>query len=275
MTPRCAACLVAALTCALDVSVRAQEPLRAFEAVSIRRSTNPDTDFSFGTRPGGRYVLVNASIISLVRAAYPVESSEYIGGPDWLRNERYDVTAIGPAGTERADIEPMLRTLLAERFHFKGRYETEVRAVYNLVLARGDGKLPPGLRRIDIDCEARRDANVRGDKPPELPRLPSGILPCSIAMSYSDAVTVRSGGRTMAEFAQIPLTAMTERVVVDKTGLEGYYEFEVKFTEKPEADTDLPSLFTALQEQVGLKLESARAPVRVFVIDHIERPTEN
>ena len=247
---------------------------RTFEVVSIRRSTNPDTDNSWGTRPGGRWVLVNASIMALVRAAYPTDSSEYAGGPDWLRNDRYDVTAVGPAGTTRADIEPMLRALLSDRFNFKGHYETPERSVYHLVLARADGKLPSGLRKIDVDCEARRDATVRGDKVPELPRLANGMPPCSIGMRYADALTISSGGQTMTQFAQT-LGGTAGRVVLDRTGLQGYYEFQMTLSANPQADTDRPSLFTALQEQLGLKLESERSPVRIFVIDHIDRPSEN
>jgi uncharacterized protein (TIGR03435 family) len=253
-----------------------QQTSRTFDVVSIRRSTNPDTDNGWGTRPGGRWVLVNASIMVLVRAAYPTDSSEYIGGPDWLRNDRYDLTAVGPEGTTRAEIEPMLRALLAERFDFKGHYETREQPVYHLVLARQDGKLPSALRSVDVDCDARREATVRGEKVPELPRVANGMPPCAIGLSYADGVTLRSGGRTMNEFAQATLTSLAERVVVDRTGLQGRYEFDMKFSANPQqADSSLSSLFTALQEQLGLKLEPARGSVRVFVIDQIERPSEN
>jgi uncharacterized protein (TIGR03435 family) len=247
---------------------------RAFEVVSIRRSTSDDTGGGWGERPGGRWGMVNASILALVRAAYPVESSEYIGGPDWLRTERYDVTAVGPPQTTRADIPQMLRRLLSERFRFNGHYETVERDVYNLVLARPDRKLPSGLRKVEIDCEARRAANLRGEKLPELPPPGSGASPCSIGMRYAETATIRSGGRTMAEFAQT-LGGPAGRVVIDKTGLTGYYEFEMTFSPNPQAGGDEPSVFTALQEQLGLKLESARTNVRVFVVDEIERPTEN
>ena len=271
MTTRWSCLTVVALSVGV---VTAQQAPRAFEVVSIRRSTNPDTDWSSGARPGGRWVLINGGILRIIRLAYPAESSEYVGGPEWLRSERYDVTAVGPPGTTRADLEPMLRTLLTERFNFKGHYETPDRPVYDLVLARGDGKLPPGLRRIDIDCEARRDASVRGEKPPETPRPANGAAPCSIQMSYADGARIRSGGQTMAEFGQV-LSGLAGRVVRERTGLAGYYEFDMRFTTNPQTDGNDPALFTALQEQLGLKLESARGPVRVFVIDQIERPTEN
>lgn len=266
-------CLLATIVLSVG-SVGAQEGTRTFEVVSIRRSTNPDTDWSSGARPGGRWVLVNGGILQIIRTAYPAESSEYVGGPDWLRRERYDVTAVGPPATTRADLEPMLRALLAKRFNFKGHYETLERPVYDLVLLRAGGPPPAGLRRIDIDCEARRDANVRGAKPPETPAPASGAAPCSVQMSYSDRARIRSGGQTMAEFARL-LTGQAARVVRDRTGLAGYFEFEMTFTANPQADGNEPSLFTALQERLGLKLEPSRGPVQVFVIDQIERPTEN
>jgi uncharacterized protein (TIGR03435 family) len=93
-------------------------------------------------------------------------------------------------------------------------------------------------------------------------------------VAYAETAAIRSGGRTMTEFAQT-LTGAAERVVIDRTGLEGFYEFDLTFSENPQANTDAPLLFTALQEQLGLKLESSRARVRVFVIDQIDRPSEN
>jgi uncharacterized protein (TIGR03435 family) len=250
------------------------QPTPTFEVVSIRPSRSDDTGWRVGAQPGGRWVLVNAAILALVRAAYPTDSSEYSGGPDWLRSERYDVTAVGPAGTGQADIEPMLRALLAERFRFKGHYETAERPVYNMVLARADGKLPPGLRKVDLDCEARRDANVRGEKVPELPRRPNGQLPCGYGMRYTDSAQITAGGITMATLART-IQSTAGRVIADKTGLDGYYEFTLSFTDKPSPNTDHADIFTALQEQLGLRLAPAVGTVQVFVVDHIDRPTEN
>ena len=264
--------LIAAVVAAQAAA--AQQPGPSFEVVSIKRSLSEDTGWRVGAQPGSRWVLVNAAILALVSAAYPADTSEYIGGPEWLRTERYDLTAVAPPGTTTAQMEPMLRALLAERFRFKGHYEMVERPVYHLVLARAGGTPSAGMQRVDLDCEARRNANVRGEKPPELPRRANGQPPCAYSMRYNDSAQILSGGITMATLART-LQGPSGRVVADKTGLDGYYEFTLSFTENPAPDTNLPDVFTALQEQLGLRLAPASGSVRVFVIDEIERPTGN
>ena len=122
------------LVATLAVSVAAQEPQPTFDVVSIKRSSPNAKGISSGVQPGGRYILRNASIATLVGAAYPSDISEYPGAPDWMLNDRYDIEAVPAPGTSRPDIEPMLRTLLAERFKFKGHYESPERPIYELVL---------------------------------------------------------------------------------------------------------------------------------------------
>ena len=257
------------------VAAAAQEPARTFDVVSIKRSV-PDTrtGSSIGIQPGGRFVMVNGRIAGLISTAYPTDVSEYIGAPDWITVDRYDVTAVAPPGTTRADIEPMMRALLAERFNFKGRYETRQEPVYELVLARPSMPLPSALRRVDVDCDARREAGVRGEKLPELPRLSNGQLPCSMSMNGSDFLKITSGGMTMANFGR-SIQSLAGRVILDRTGLEGSYEFTVSFTQNPGPNSEHVDVFTALREQLGLELRGARGPVRMLVIDHIDRPTEN
>lgn len=252
----------------------AQEPARTFEVVSIRRSSPDSSGASVGIQPGGRFVLRNASLVGLLGTAYPTDVSEYPGAPDWVMNERYDLQAVAPPGTTRAEIEPMLRALLAERFDFKGHYESPERPIYHLVLARPARGPSAALKRVDVDCDGRRAASTRGDKVPELPRRPNGAVPCGYNMNGGDSLRISSGGMTMATLAR-SIQGHTERVVVDRTGLDGAYEFALEFASKPGPNSDHVDVFTALQEQLGLKLESARGPVRVLVIDHIERPTEN
>ena len=267
-------CLAIGVACMAAVAA-AQEPARTFEVVSIKRSV-PDaqTGSSIGIQPGGRFVMVNGRIAGLIGTAYPTDVSEYIGAPEWINVDRYDVTAAAPPGTSRADIEPMMRALLAERFNFKGHYETREQPVYELVLARPSEPLLPTLRKVDVDCEARRAAGVRGEKLPELPRLSNGQTPCSMSMNGSDFLKITSGGMTMASFGR-SIQSLAGRVIVDKTGLEGRYEFTLSFTQNPGPNSEHVDVFTALREQVGLELRAARGPVRMLVIDHIDRPTEN
>jgi uncharacterized protein (TIGR03435 family) len=256
-------------------AVSAQGPAPTFEVVSIKRSV-PDAaaGSSIGIQPGGRFVMVNGHIAELISTAYPADVSEFIGAPDWVNTDRYDITAVAPAGTARGDVEPMLRSVLAERFKFQGHYETRERPIYELVLARSGDQTPAGLRRIDIDCEGRRNARVRGETVPELPRLPNGLTPCSMSMNGGDALEITSGGMTMSDLGR-SIQGLVGRVVVDKTGMKGHYVFTLTFASAPRPDSDHVDAFTALQEQLGLKLESGRGNVRMLAIDHIERPTEN
>jgi uncharacterized protein (TIGR03435 family) len=246
----------------------------AFEVVSIKRSASNATGGSVGAPPG-RFVMVNMDIRPLIGTAYgdDVDTSDYIGLPGWATTERYDVEARAPEGARPDDLGPMLRTLLAERFAFKAHVETREQLIYELVRADPDGLLSPGLEKVEVDCDTLREARRRGERP-ELKPLASGLFPCDMSMRGGAGMEIRSGGLKMADFAR-SIQSGTGRILVDKTGLGGYYAFKLTYTGNPSPDGDMPSLFTALQEQLGLKVQSATAPVRVLVIDSVERPTPN
>ena len=264
--------LVLVLLATVQVAGGAQ-PSPAFEVVSIKRSSPEATGGRVGAPPG-RFVMVNMDVRPLIGTAYDedIDTSEHVGLPSWTTTERYDVEAKAPDGARPADLAPMVRRLLAERFAFKAHVETRDQPIYELVRVNPDGPLS-GLQRVEIDCEALRTARQRGEKP-ELTRLASGLFPCDMSMRGGAGMEVLSGGMRMSDFAR-SIQAGTGRILVDKSGLEGYYAFKLAYTGRPSPDSDLPSLFTALQEQLGLRLQSATAPVRVLVVDHIERPTEN
>ena len=266
--------LAVAIGIAATVRPGAGEPQSVtptFEVVSIKRNTENPPRASIGIRPGGQFVMVNMEIRALLGSAYPTDTSEYIGAPDWVLTDRYDIIAKAPEGTAREDMQPMFQALLAERFKFKGHYETREEPIFALVLAREDGRLGPEIQKIDVDCAARTAAARRGESLPPLSTLPNGMVPCSMKAGGGQIV---SGGMTLAGLAR-SVQGGTGRVIVDRTGLDGNYAFTLTYTSNPQPDSDRPSIFTALQEQLGLKLESARGPVRVFVIDHVERPTED
>lgn len=258
------------LAAMMIVATEAQQS-QTFDVVSVRRSTSGEVGGRIGIQPGGRFVMVNMEIRSLIGSGYPTDTSEFVNAPSWIFTEKYDITATAPPNTSRADMEPMFRALLAERFKFKGHYETREQPVYEMVLARADRALPAAVKTLDIDCDARRTASLRGEKLPELAPLQNGMPPCSMSMSGTQLI---SNGMTMANFAR-SIQGSTGRVIVDRTGLTGHYAFTLNYTSAPRPDSDVPSVFTALEEQLGLKLQSSRGPVRVLVIDAIERPTEN
>jgi uncharacterized protein (TIGR03435 family) len=239
----------------------------AFEVASIKPNDGSTPGGSLGLLPGGRYVAINQPLISLVRMAYPAMSRDVVGAPSWLTAERYDVNATAGREATRPEIQQMVKTLLDERLKLSAHVEEREQPVYNLVLARSDGRLGPEIRESAFDCDvvsqrARQGERVLAD---------NGAPACG--MSASGGVT-RVGGQTLAILAASISGGSVGRIVIDKTGLTGRYEYVLKYSSNPERQTDdTPSLFTALQEQLGLKLEPSTAVVTVLVIDHVERPT--
>jgi uncharacterized protein (TIGR03435 family) len=194
--------------------------------------------------------------------------------PDWVDTERYDIRAKAPDGVEVfPNMAPLLRSLLKERFGFRSRPEQRDLPVYDLMLARSDRRLGPKISQASVDCGAR----TTGAPPP---KGPSGEELCGITQGPG-RIIVR--GYSLARFSQ-SLIGQVQRMVVDKTGLPGPWNLEVLYTpDQPVAlngaivppNPDAPSLFTALQEQLGLKLEASRGSVDVLVVDRLERPTED
>jgi uncharacterized protein (TIGR03435 family) len=266
------------------VVVSAQERIPAgppangpsFEVVSIKRVADVRSQRSVGERPGGQFVLSGMAIAPLIRSAYPADTSDLIGAPDWVSNEVYDVTAKAAGEVSRDQMTAMLQSMLAERFKLTVHYELQERPVYALVLARADGRLGPDLRRSELDCDAIQAARRAGSKEP-YPATSNGAPACGMSMRGEQGMTVLLGARPLSTLAG-SLGSGTGRVVIDKTGLKGNYDVTLRYSERPSPNAPLdapPEIFTALQEQLGLKLEPDRAPLKVLVIDRIERPTEN
>jgi uncharacterized protein (TIGR03435 family) len=275
---------VLALLVVVALGVNAQERIPAgpqpggptFEVASIKRVNDVRANRSVGTQPGGRWQLSNMAIAPMIRTAYPSDTSDIVNAPDWVMNETYDVMAKAAGEVSREQMELMLRALLAERFKLAVHYEIQERPVYALVLARGDGRLGPDIRKSDLDCEAIRAARKASPGAP-LQRAANGAPACGMSMQGAAFMTVQTGGQPIANFAS-SLSGSAGRQVVDKTGLTGNYEITLRYSERPPSDATAdapPAIFTALQEQLGLKLEPDRAPLRILVLDHIERPTED
>jgi uncharacterized protein (TIGR03435 family) len=220
------------------VSIVAQVP--RYDAASVRASEPGALGSSWAGR-GSVLTIQNYSLLEIIRGALQLPPYRVVGGPDWIANARFDIVARAPEGVTR-DIA-MLRALLTERFGLKTHTETRQIPIYTLVLARSDRRLGPQLRPSKTDCAVTRcTATVLSGK-------------------------VQTNGYSMAQLAGI-LTANTDRMVLDRTGLEGVYDLELAWSLD-----DSPGLFTALVEQLGLKLEPGVGPVEVVVIDAVQRPT--
>ena len=203
---------------------------------------------------GSSYRCVNVPLIRVIRLAYaPIQ--EFVGGPGWIESDRYDIVAKAEGTPTRPQLQLMLRSLLADRFKLVVHKETREKPAYALVLARPDGKLGPALRKSEVDCSpANRD------------KAPKGA--CGFRAGQG-LITSRSATMEMLASELI----MTGRLVLDRTGLTGAYELDLRWT--PDEFETGAALVTALREQLGLKLEAIRAPVEVIVVDKAERPSEN
>lgn len=216
--------------------------------------------------------MINSPVSTLIRAAYPAPLRELVNAPAWVMSERYDVTAKADGSPNREAMTLMLRSLLADRFKLSAHYETREAPVFALVVARADGRAGAGLRQSTVDCDALSEARRAGRQPDVAP-LASGASPCTWSAQFSDAATVSFGGLPLSRLPEA-IGEQDGRVVIDRTGLTGTYEFTLRYApDQRTTSGELPSLFTALEEQLGLKLVPDRAPLQVLVIDHIERPT--
>jgi uncharacterized protein (TIGR03435 family) len=284
-------------------SLRAQGPsvviapadAPAFEVVSIRENTSPvldPEDSSFGFMPGGRFVTTNWPLFRLILSAFALQPQQLVGVPDWVATARYDIaaqatealsmTAAGAPGPGQLAIQRML----ADRFQLAVHTEARELPIFALTVARSDGRLGPKISKSATDCDAITKANMQARSDAErieVPRLPDGRSACVFSHRFGRML---GGGTTMANLAQ-QLSRISSRIVHNRTGLQGGFDLELEFTPDQAVyrdgapppgtplDPSAPSFFTALVEQLGLKLEAIRAPVEVLVIDRIERPSEN
>ena len=256
-------------------------PNPSFEVASVKPNTS-NSGSSSARSVKGSFTILNQSARMVIVNAYDVLPERVVGGPSWIDNTRFDVNARAPEGTPDSQLPLMMRTLLAERFKLVARTEMREQPVYALILAT-PGQLGPNLKpSADCNKAAQSSFGPRGFGPGASPGLappPQGQLPACGVRSSSDGrgTTIFGGARTMADLART-LDGTGGRVVVDRTGLTGTFNFELRYARDnlqspPGNDSDLPTVFTALQEQLGLKLESERGPVEFLVIDSVEPPT--
>jgi bla regulator protein blaR1 len=264
----------------------AQQPPLAFETASVKPNKSGAEERLIRLDPrGGSLAVTNLQLRALITFAYEIQNFQLAGGPDWIASDRFDILAKPerevPATGAQDPLRMMLRTLLADRFKLVMHKETKELPIFELVLAREDGKLGPRLRPAAVDCEARAVA-ARAGTPPPSSSGPPGPGSCGTTMN---PVSLRGGGATMARLASM-LEGPAQRLVIDRTGLTGNWDLEVNYTpdrsqlppgvELPSSlDPNGPSLFAALEEQLGLKLRPARGPVEVLVIDSVQQPTPN
>lgn len=242
----------------LQFAAFAQNAPKTFEAATIKL-TPPDSREPLDIRftPGGRLTVTNQPVRSLVTFAYGVQAWQIAGAPDWFETDRYDISAKADGDPGREEMLALFRALLEDRFRMRLHRETRDGSTYELTTARNG----PKFQKSEPLKENER-ANVYTYRT-GAPTAPA------ISLIRAD----RSA--TMAMLASI-LQSQLKRPVIDKTGLTGDFDFRVEYAADDSRLDEFPSLFTALQDQLGLKLQPAKGPVEMLVIDRVERvPVEN
>jgi uncharacterized protein (TIGR03435 family) len=259
------------------VSGQAPEPVPLPYVATVKVNTSGSGESFTRRLPGGTFLASNMRLLDFIAFAHGLQPFQIEGAPGWIGDVRFDVTMKAEANVGPVAIGPtqiglqLARAVLAERFAFRAHRETRERPVFALVLARQDGSLGPRLKRSATDCAALATEAGRSGVPWP-PRAADGRILCGL---QTQGNTLSAGGYPMGEFQRF-LTGQTQRVVIDRTGLTGAWDFELTSTPPDVAtavSTDIPTLFTALQEQLGLKLDATRGPAEVLVVDRIERPT--
>jgi uncharacterized protein (TIGR03435 family) len=247
----------------------AQSAPLAFEAVSIKENKTVSQDGIVSGPMPGRFTVTNSPVASMIKYAYRLRDYQLIGVPEWASTTPYDVIATYPEGTVTptdAQLRLLVQTLLAERFGLQVHRETRQLPVYELQVARKDGSLGPQLVASALDCDR---------EPPQT--TGRGGFPTCQGFQNRSLISGR-GGRL--DGLATALEAMVRRKVLNRTGLTGRYDFTVRWegargpAEQATVE-EIAAMITALEDQLGLKLESTRAPEDVVVVDAVRRPPAN
>jgi uncharacterized protein (TIGR03435 family) len=253
------------------VSAQTTADRPSFEVASIKVNRSGGESSRISRSPG-RFEAINVTLRAFVRRAYMVQDFQLSEGPPWITTDRFDISAKtgGDGEVPVETLQLMLQSLLAERFRLVMHKEVREIPVYALVASSSNGQLGPRLYRSTVDCEALEKTKT---PPPPVRPTPSGearpVPNCRMRLTSNRLI---QRGATVPELVT-SLSAIVNRWVIDKTGLTGFFDVDLEWIPDPNVDSRGPSIFTAVQEQLGLKLEPARGPVEVFVMDHVDRPT--
>jgi uncharacterized protein (TIGR03435 family) len=236
-----------------------------FEVATIKPVEHDAKSGRFIVMQGtNRFVERDYTLKLLIAAAYDLNPKAISGGPDWMDSDHYDILALTPGDKRPSHDEQMamLRMLLTDRFQLTFHRESKEFSIYELQIVKGGVK--PGLR----------ESKAAPGDPPQL-----------ISTVYPQKLVLPARNATMTDFVSLLQRAVLDRPVVDKTGLTGRYDFDLEWApdetqfggDVPVAPTDAPSppFFTAIQQELGLKLEATRGPIDALVVDRAERPSAN
>jgi uncharacterized protein (TIGR03435 family) len=261
-------------------------PAPEFEVASVKinKSGENQTRFNF---VGGRIDVINMQLRGVIQSAYRVPANQLVNVPGWVNGTRVDIVAKADPKYSVQELQSMLQPLLVERFKFTFHREMREMDVYALTVADKDGRLGPKLVKSDTNCE-ELGAAPRSTLTPTKPGEPPA---CGMVPGGPGRLVLRGFG--MGPFVQVLGLTTRGRQVIDETGLTGGYNIELQYTPEalsaaalaarggappPQAaqvDPNGPDLFTALREQLGLKLDGKKMSLEVMVVDTIQPPDEN
>jgi uncharacterized protein (TIGR03435 family) len=263
----------------MSTTISLPDPSKTFEAASVRQNKSGERNGGFNSG-NGRLTVRNISLKTLMLSAFRLDAPQLIGGPGWLDTDRFDMLAKADIATSDDDLKSMIQNLLVERFALKVHVETRNMPIYELVLAHKDGTLGSWL--VPLDCPPGTSDRACGPSSTSSSvgggggTVTMGSRPSSSGASPSS--TMSSAATTMVGIASM-LSRHVGRPVVDRTGVTGRFSMKLRYSASSATASDepdrAPELFTAIQEQLGLKLEATRGPVEVLVIDSVEHPTND
>jgi uncharacterized protein (TIGR03435 family) len=248
----------------LMTTLAAQSSRPAFEVASVKKLERPAPFNPIRMRPrSAAFHLTNSTVASLIQFAYDAMEFAVIGGPEWIRRDQFEISARAAAEVSIDEMRPMVQSLLEERFRLVVRTEQREMRFFALVVARDDRRLGPGLTACDVSDPSKK---VR--------------VPPTGRMSYVRCAPISAVANLAAAVLRMP--------VVDRTGLMGLWDHVIAFESPPRATVPAPgdgpqqpavesppTFPTALQEQLGLRLEPDRGPVDVLVVASVQQPSEN
>jgi uncharacterized protein (TIGR03435 family) len=264
------------------MSVSAQDSRPRFEVASIKPNVTGNGSPSYEAQPGGRFLIGNAPFKLMLALAYTLRDYQISGGPSWIATDRWDLQAKAPEGSIPAGLEYpspatpnhplflMLQSLLEDRFQLRVHREARDEPVYELSVAKNGSKMKLSADQDEVD----------------FPTGPTRAEPVPRGRIRMQGPKIDGRAIRIAQLVSI-LSDTTKRPVINKTGLSGLYDFTLEWSPEPglaanqngqpaaPPNDSRPSFLTALQEQLGLKLESARGPVEVLVVDSVSKPSEN
>ena len=259
--------LLVLLLAAAGIAAATPQETAAFEVATIKPNVSGAGNRLIRPSPG-RLSIFNMTLKDLVMFAYQVRDFQVLGGPGWINSDQYDIEAKAEGNPSQDQMKLMLQTLLKDRFALALHHDTKELPVYELTVAKGGLKLQPLKPGGCIPFDPTKPNVAPGKKPFDF---------CgAMGMGRGGFDAANASMADMARMFSIPLG----RTVVDKTGIAGEFPVHLTFAPDevagvpPPADAG-PSFFTAVQEQLGLKVESGKGPVEVLVIEHAEKPSEN